>query len=152
MKLNRIRGLRFVRHGVLSEAPHIKLSSSVDIPDNLLFLFGDLIDLGWENLLRMEAISKNEFAKISGGFGKGIAIPKTKLRIRQPIAFNAIIELADGTEATRLPETWKKAVLVLDENNKPTWFGHWVRDDYRKPYSKVMADYVDNGDALVPPG
>jgi hypothetical protein len=127
------------RDFIIKESPHTKFTG--EIPPELGFLRGGLVDLGFENLGTVGS-------QLYLGFvGRGVVVPGTKWRLRY-VYPTAVIEPVDGTEEVTLPANWKRAVLVLGINDRPTWVGKSLRPDQLTGLD--VADYRDAGDALVP--
>ena len=115
------------------------------LPSELSFLAGRFVDLGFENL----GLGPQKFNDILRAFsGTGVAVARTNWRLRFAYPY-AVVEPADGSEQETLPDWWKEAVLVTDDQFVPTWVGKRVRPDQTAGFS--LQGYRDVGEALVPP-
>jgi hypothetical protein len=120
-------------------------SFQAPLPAELSFLAGRFVDMGFENL----GLWTQKFNDILRAFsGTGVAEPKGNWRLRFAYPF-AVVEPADGNEQETLPDWWKKAVLVTDDQFVPPWVGKRVRSDQTAGFN--LQGYRDVGEALVPP-
>lgn len=85
--------------------------------NELVFLQG-IVDFGFENL----GTKENEQATVAF-WRNGVKIPNTNWKLRRNQIGSAVLEAADGTEQYVLPDFWKQAIYVTDENNIFTWIG-----------------------------
>jgi hypothetical protein len=115
------------------------------LPPELSFLTGRFVDLGFENL-GMGPGKFNDFLRAFSG--TGLAVPHTNWRLRFTYPY-AVVEPADGSEPETLPDWWKEAVLVTDDQFTPTWVGKRVRPDQTAGVN--LQGYRDVGEGLVPP-
>ena len=113
------------------------------LPPELSFLAGRFVDLGFENLGPQRF---NDFLRAFSG--TGIAVPHTSWRLRFAYP-QALVEPADGGEQETLPDWWREAVLVTDDQFVPTWAGKRVRPDQTAGFN--LQGYRDVGEGLVPP-
>jgi hypothetical protein len=120
-------------------------SFQAPLPPELSFLTGGFVDLGFENL----GLGPQRFNDYLRAFsGTGVAVPHTTWRLRFAYPF-AVAEAADGNEQETLPDWWKAAVLVTDDQFVPTWVGKRVRPDQTAGFD--LQNYRDVGEGLVPP-
>jgi hypothetical protein len=128
---------------LLEAAAHT--SFHAPLPSELAFLAGRFVDMGFENL----GLGPKKFNDILRAFsGTGVAVPLTQWRLRFAYPY-AVAELADGSEPETLPDWWKEAVLVTDNQFRPTWVGKRVRPDQTAGFN--LQGFRDVGEALVPP-
>src|SRR4029077_10743673 len=131
-------------HSMLVEAA-AHTSFQAPLPPELSFLAGRFVDLGFENL----GLGPQRFNDFLRAFSSaGVAVPNTSWRLRYVYPY-AVAEPADGSEQETLPEWWKEAVLVTDDQFVPTWVGKRVRADQTAGFN--LQGYRDAGEALVPP-
>jgi hypothetical protein len=85
------------------------------------------VDLGFENL----GVSKAEERAIYDAFvGHGVAVPNTAYKLRYTKTGITVVEpIVAGEELVVLPEYWAEVVLVIGENNKPSYVGKRVRPE-----------------------
>jgi hypothetical protein len=116
-------------------------------PPELAFLCGD-VDLGFENL---GLNTQQQRALIAAFQGDGVAVPKTKYRLRKLTNSTiAVIEPAAGQEPV-LPDNWKQGAYTLSGNTF-TYIGKRVRRNDQLPPNfepKNEASYNDVGDGHV---
>jgi len=121
---NKIKHLdQNIQEALLKEAPHCRFVG--EIPKELSFLRGDIVDLGFENL----GLMTEKFNELLLAFaGVGVIVPGThwKLRSNGP---RAVVELCDGSESVSLPNHWSECVWVLGGDEKPSYVGSRVRKD-----------------------
>jgi hypothetical protein len=133
----------FRRPMLIEAAAHT--SFQAPLPSELSFLSGRFVDLGFENL----GLGPQKFNDFLRAFsGMGVAVPNTNWRLRFAYPY-AVVEPTDGTEQETLPDWWKEAVLVTDNQFVPTWIGKRVRPDQTADFN--LQGYRDVGEALVPP-
>ncbi|HZU38699.1 MAG TPA: hypothetical protein VFA18_22420 [Gemmataceae bacterium] len=115
------------------------------LPSELSFLTGRFVDMGFENL----GLGPQKFNDLLRAFsGTGVAVPHTSWRLRFTYPY-AVVEPAVGSEQQTLPDWWKEAVLVTDDQFKPTWVGKRVRPDQTAGFN--LQGYRDVGEGMVPP-
>jgi hypothetical protein len=132
------------RQSMLAEAA-AHTSFQAPVPPELSFLAGRFVDLGFENL----GLGPKKFNDLLRAFsGTGIAVPNTNWRLRFAYPF-AVVEPADGSELETLPDWWKEAVLVTDDQFLPTWVGKRVGPDQTAGFD--LKGYRDAGEGLVSP-
>jgi hypothetical protein len=120
-------------------------SFQAPVPAELSFLTGRFVDLGFENL----GLGPQKFNDFLRAFsGTGVAVPQSKWRLRFAYPF-AVVEPADGSEQETLPNWWREAVLVTDDQFLPTWVGKRVRPDQTAGFD--LQGYRDVGEGVVPP-
>jgi hypothetical protein len=120
-------------------------SFQAPLPPELAFLAGRFVDMGFENL----GLGPQRFNDFLRAFsGTGVAVPHTSWRLRFAYPY-ALAEPADGSEQETLPDWWKEAVLVTDNQFVPTWVGKRVRPDQTAGFD--LQGYRDMGDGLIPP-
>jgi hypothetical protein len=114
-----------------------------DLPEDLNFLDGRWVDLGFENL----GLESQRLIAILRAFcSSGAAAYGTHWRLRFLYPF-AVIELADGSEAETLPANWKEGVIVWGDDDPPTWIGERAR---QRSFSLFDLDgYVQIGKGWV---
>jgi hypothetical protein len=112
-----------LHESMLMEAVHTPFQTP--LPQELSFLAGRFVDLGFENL-GLGPTKFNDFLRAFSG--TGVAVPNTNWRLRFAYPF-AVAEPADGSEQETLPDWWKEAVLVTDDQFLLTWVGKRVRPD-----------------------
>src|SRR5580704_1923666 len=132
------------RQSLLCEAA-AHTSFQVPLPSELSFLVGRFVDLGFENL-GLGPQKYNDFLRAFSG--TGVAVPNSTWRLRFAYPY-AVVEPADGSEQETLPDWWKEAVLVTDDQFLPTWVGKRVRPDQTAGFN--LQGYRDVGASLVPP-
>lgn len=131
-----------VRRPILMEAA-AHTSFRPPLPPELAFLAGRFVDLGFENL----GLGPQKFNDLLRAFsGAGVAVPNSTWRLRFVYPY-AVVERADGSEPESLPDHWKQAVLVTDDQFLPTWVGKRVRPDQTVGFD--LRGYRDAGDGLV---
>ncbi len=132
------------RDSMLAEAA-AHTSFQPPIPPALAFLAGRFVELGFENL----GLGPQKFNDFLRAFsGTGVVVPKTSWRLRFAYPY-AVVEPVDGSERETLPDGWKEAVLVTDDQFVPTWVGKRVRPDQTAGFN--LKGYRDVGEGLVPP-
>ncbi|MCI0681215.1 MAG: hypothetical protein L0Y71_03850 [Gemmataceae bacterium] len=115
------------------------------LPPELSFLAGRFVDLGFENL----GLGPKKFNDFLRAFsGSGVRVPNTSWRLRFAYP-HAVAEPADGSEQEILPDWWREAVLVTDDQFIPTWVGKRVRPDQTAGFN--LQGYRDAGEGLVRP-
>ncbi len=132
----------FRRPMLIEAAAHT--SFQPPLPPELSFLAGRFVDLGFENL-GLGPTKFNDFLRAFSG--AGIAVPKTAWRLRFAYPY-AVVEPANGSEQETLPDWWKEAVLVTDDQFTPTWVGKRVRPDQTAGFN--LHGYRDVGEGFVP--
>src|SRR5208282_4246899 len=132
------------RHSMLVEAA-AHTSFQAPVPPELSFLAGRFVDLGFENL-GLGPRKFNDFLRAFSGIGVAVTQKKWRLRFAYPYA---VVEPADGSEPETLPDWWKEAVLVTDDQFVPTWVGKRVRPEQTAGFN--LQGYRDAGEGLVPP-
>src|SRR5437868_6614399 len=98
------------REAMLCEAA-AHTSFPAPLPSELAFLAGRFVDLGFENL-GLGTQKYNDFLRAFSG--TGVAVPRTRWRLRFAYPY-AVVEPVDGSEQATLPDWWKEAVLVTDD-------------------------------------
>jgi hypothetical protein len=128
----------WTREQLISEMPHTYFVGN--LPPDFAFLQGRYVDLGFENL----GLTPEEHRKIMLAFGGvGVQMPDTQLRLRFAYP-NTVVEPVDGTEQAVLPDDWRQAVIVTNNDDKFTWIGKRVRPDQ---YGQIDFNlYHDEGD------
>lgn len=117
-----------IREEIIREAPHTRIQGP--LPPELVFLGGgtEFVDLGFENFKDL-GLSEEEIREIRIAFiGSGVAIPDTPYKLRYTKTGITVVEPATPDDIV-LPERWKEAVLVIGDNNDPTYVGELVRPD-----------------------
>lgn len=118
-----------IMEDVIREAPHTRIVGP--LPPALSFLGGgtEFVDLGFENL----RLSPAEKDKIRFAFvNSGVAIPGSDLKLRYARTGVTVIEpIAPGEAIITLPDDWMEAVMVIGNDNKPSYVGKLVRPDQR---------------------
>lgn len=132
-------------HGSMLAEAAAHTSFQAPLPPELSFLDGRFVDLGFENLGLGPKRFNDYLRAFSGG---GVAVPNTTWRLRFAYP-HAVVEPADGSEPEILPDWWKEAVLVTDDQFKPTWVGKRVRPDQTAGFN--LQGYRDVGQGLAPP-
>jgi hypothetical protein len=144
--LERVEANRFddwTKERLVNEIPHTYFMGYT--PLTLMFLQGRFVDLGFKNL----GLLPPEHRKIMMAFGDtGLGIPGTQLRMRFAYP-HAAIEPLDGSETATLPAWWKEAVLIIDDQARPTWIGKRIRPDQTAAFD--LQGYNDAGEGLTPP-
>ena len=109
---------------VLTEAPHTSFKNNA-IPDDLKFLSGSMVDLGFEDL----KLTDDDFKAVQMAFvSTGVAIPGTKFKLIWKGGPRSAVEpIGVDEQIIALPHYWKEAVLVLGPNDELTWVGSMVR-------------------------
>jgi hypothetical protein len=115
------------------------------LPTQLSFLAGRFVDLGFENL-GLGPQKCNDLLRAFSGTGVAVSPMNWGLRFAHPYA---VVEPTDGSEKEILPDWWREAVLVTDDQFVPTWVGKRVRPDQTVGFN--LQGYRDVGEALVPP-
>jgi hypothetical protein len=132
------------RQSMLAEAA-AHTSFQAPLPPELSFLAGRFVDLGFENL----GLGPQRFNDFLRAFSAtGVAVPNTNWRLRFAYP-QAVVEPADGSEQETLPDWWREAVLVTDDQFVPTYVGKRVRADQTAGFN--LQGYRDVGEGLVPP-
>ena len=132
----------WTKEHMIKEMPHTYFLGY--LPLGLMFLQGRFVDLGFENL----GLSAPDYRALVLGFGRGVCIPGTSLRMRFAYP-HAVIEPVDGCETATLPTDWKEGVLVINDQGAPTWVGKKVRPDQTAGFD--LQQYQDAGEGLTPP-
>lgn len=138
-----------IQESLIKETPHTRFNSK-DLPPELAFLAGAIVDLGFENL----GLPAEAFKALSKAFaGKGIRIPGTNLKLRYSgeLLTTVIEPISDTEEDATLPDYWREAVLVLDHNDQPSWIGKRVRPDQVGKLDRFKYAEVEGGYQLPPP-
>jgi hypothetical protein len=92
------------------------------LPEGFEFLEGTT-DLGFEDL----GLPPDQVREIQAAFLRGgVRVPGTPYRLRLERVFWSFVELADGEETAILPDHWREAVVVRDQEGKPTYVGKLV--------------------------
>jgi hypothetical protein len=131
------------RQSMLAEAA-AHTSFQAPLPPELSFLAGRFVDLGFENL----GLGPQRFNDFLRAFSAtGVAVPNTNWRLRFAYP-QAVVEPADGSEQETLPDWWREAVLVTDDQFVPTYVGKRVRADQTAGFN--LQGYRDVGEGLVP--
>jgi len=113
------------------------------LPDEFQFLMPGFVDLGFEHL----DLSPQEYGVLLRSFcSTGVAVPGTDRRMRY-LYPHTVVECADGSENSTLPQTWKQAVLVLGDRCQPTWIGKTLVRT--RPAAFDLTGYCDVGDGWV---
>lgn len=113
-----------IQEDIIREAPHTTIQSA--IPPELSFLDGRFIDLGFENL---SLFKDDKQALLHAFVGEGVRIPGTDWQLRYLKTGHTHIEPVGDREPLALPEQWRAAVLVMDDNGGWSWIGKRVRPD-----------------------
>jgi hypothetical protein len=133
----------FRRPMLIEAAAHT--SFQPPLPAELSFLAGRFVGLGLENL----GLGPKKVNDLLRAFsGAGVVVPNTGWRLRFAYPY-AVVERTDDSELETLPDWWKEAVLVTDDQFAPTWVGKRVRLDQTAGFN--LQGYRDVGEGLVPP-
>ena len=129
-----------IQDWLIREAPHDRLIKST-IPDELAFLRGEYVDLGFENI----GISQDQ-AMLHGFSINGLRIPGSRYRLRHGTHPDGTrVELATGSEFGCLPDNWKQGVLVIGKDDIFTWIGKLVRKDQIGDIDFSLYETTDDG-------
>lgn len=110
------------QHNLIQEAPHTRFGKN--LPSSLSFLNGSWVDMGFENL----GLDPEKYKALYRAFsGTGVMIPGTNLKLRHAAPGQSGVETQDGTEEISLPDNWKQAIFVMDNDDRFTWVGKLVR-------------------------
>lgn len=116
-----------IRESIIREAPHTRVQGP--LPPELAFLGGgpEFVDLGFENL----GLPEIEKRVLYDAFvGHGVAVPGTNYKLRYTKTGITVVEpTTAGEELVTLPDFWAEAVLVVGENNRPSYVGKRVRPE-----------------------
>lgn len=128
----------FCREELINEAPHTRLEN---VPQELSFLRGGYVDLGFENL----GLNDTDRKALSLAFtGTGVKVPNTTYKLRYSgMRGTTVVEPATGDEHS-LPADWSQGVFVIDDRDRLTWIGKKVRPDQVGTVNHAL--YQDKGD------
>lgn len=125
---------------LIREAPHTRITGH--IPDELSFLNGEFVDLGFEDF---DIPTEQKRALMLAFAGNGVQIPGTNWKLRHTRPGDTQIEPAEQGDVM-LPENWAAVVVVMTGDHM-TWIGKAVRPDR---IGRVNLDeYQDVGDGFA---
>lgn len=129
----------WTKEQLINEMPHTHFVGH--LPPDLAFLRGAFVDLGFENL----GLTPEEHRKVMLAFGgSGVKLPGMAYRLRHARPGHSVVEPVDGTEEATLPNHWRQAVSVMNNDDNFTWIGKRVRPDQVGQIDLSL--YHDEGD------